>query len=167
MAFPDLVYRRLLCGSVYFESHSSPQAVVQPFTEVKQGFYPFKLVTLSMNWHPSDDTMIGTELQEGGRTFEYESDFHARDVVDTPENEIVRHIIVKDDVDYHATSELLYSLVEDAKQHFLSYLTEDEAVKVMRDRQKTIELYLQKACDVLKNICKEMLKDGKHSREKE
>lgn len=115
-----------------------PQAVVQPFTEVKQGFYPFKLVTSSMNWHPSDDTMIGTELQEGGRTFEYESNFHARDVVDTPENEIVRHIIVKDDVDYHATSELLYSLVEDAKQHFLSYLTEDEAVKVMRDRQKTI-----------------------------
>ena len=91
-----------------------------------------------MNWHPSNDTMIGTELQEGGRTFEYESDFHARDVVDTPENEIVRHIIVKDDVDYHATADLLYSLVEEAKQHFLSYLTEDEAVKVMRDRQKTI-----------------------------
>ncbi len=115
-----------------------PQAVVQPFTEVKQGFYPFKLVTSGMNWHPSDDTMIGTELQEGGRTFEYESDFHARDVVDTPENEIVRHIIVKDDVDYHATADLLYSLVEEAKQHFLSYLTEEEAVKVMRDRQKTI-----------------------------
>lgn len=115
-----------------------PQAVVQPFTEVKQGFYAFKLNTASMNWHPSDDTMIGTELQEGGRTFEYESDFHARDIVDTPENEIVRHIIVKDDVDYHATSELLYSLVEEAKQHFLSYLTEEEAVKVMRDRQKTI-----------------------------
>ena len=115
-----------------------PQAVIQPFTEVKQGFYPFKLVTTSMNWHPADDTMIGTELQEGGRTFEYDSDFRARDVVDTPENEIVRHIIVKDDVDYHTTAELLYSLVSDAKQHFLSYLTEEETVKVMRDRQKTI-----------------------------
>ena len=115
-----------------------PQAVVQPFVEVKQGFYSFKLDTTRMNWHPSEDTMIGTELQKGGRTFEYESDFHAREVVDTPENEIVRHIIVKDDVDYHATSELLYSLVDDAKQHFLSYLTEEEAIKVMRDRQKTI-----------------------------
>lgn len=115
-----------------------PQAVVQPFTEVKQGFYPFKLDTSSMNWHPSDDTMIGTELQEGGRTFEYESDFHAREVVDTPENEIVRHIIVKDDVDYRETADLLYSLVNDAKEHFLTYLTEDETVKVMRDRQKTI-----------------------------
>lgn len=115
-----------------------PQAVVQPFTEVKQGFYPFKLVTSSMNWHPADDTMIGTELQEGGRTFEYDSDFRARDVVDTPENEIVRHIIVKDDVDYYTTAELLYSLVDDAKQHFLTYLTEEETGKVMRDRQKTI-----------------------------
>lgn len=36
---------------------------------------------------------------------------------------------------------------------------------IPRDDAK--ELYLQKACDVLKNICKEMLKDGKHSREKE
>lgn len=115
-----------------------PQAVVQPFTEVKQGFYPFKLVTSGMNWHPSDDTMIGTELQEGGRTFEYESDFHAREVVDTPENEIVRHIIVKDDVDYHTTADLLYSLVDDAKQHFLTYLTEKETSKVMCDRQQTI-----------------------------
>ena len=115
-----------------------PQAVIQPFTEVKQGFYPFKLVTTSMNWHPADDTMIGTELQEGGRTFEYDSDFRARDIVDTPENEIVRHIIVKDDVDYYTTAEMLYSLVSDAKQHFLSYLTEEETVKVMRDRQKTI-----------------------------
>lgn len=115
-----------------------PQAIVQPFKEVKQKFYKFKLVTSSMNWHPSEDTMIGTELQEGGRTFDYESDFYARDVVDTPENEIVRHIVSKDDVDYHVTSDLLYSLVEDAKQHFLSYLTEEETLKVMRERQKTI-----------------------------
>ncbi len=115
-----------------------PQAVVQPFAEVKQGFYEFTLDTRSMNWHPSDDTMIGTELQEGGQTFEYRSDLRAMDVVDTPENEIVRHIVVRDDVDYTATADLLYSLVADVKKHFLSYLTEAEAEKVMRDRQKTI-----------------------------
>ncbi len=115
-----------------------PQAVVQPFTEVKQGFYPFKLDTRNMSWHPSDDTMLGTELQEGGRTFEYSSAFKAREVVDSPENEIVRHIVVRDDIDYMATREILYSLVNDAKEHFLTYLTLDEAEKVMRDRQKTI-----------------------------
>ena len=115
-----------------------PQVVVQPFTEVKQGFFEFKLDTRSMNWHPSDDTMIGTELQEGGQTFEYNSSFKAREVVDTPENEIVRHLIIHDDVDYCSTADLLYSLVGDAKAHFMTYLTEAEAEKVMRDRQKTI-----------------------------
>ena len=42
------------------------------------------------------------------------------------------------DADYGATSDLLYSLVGDLKKHFLTYLTEQEAEKVMRDRQKTI-----------------------------
>ena len=36
---------------------------------------------------------------------------------------------------------------------------------IPRDDAK--ELYLQKACDILKDICKEMLEHGKHSREKE
>ena len=34
-------------------------------------------------------------------------------------------------------------------------------------RNDAKELYLQKACDILKDICKEMLEHGKHSREKE
>lgn len=115
-----------------------PQAVVQPFTEVKRGYYPFTLDTRNMNWHPGNDTLIGTELQEGGETFEYDPNFYAREIVDTPENEIVRHLIVYDDIDYSTTADLLYSLVGDAKKHFLTYLSEDEAERVMRDRQKTI-----------------------------
>lgn len=115
-----------------------PQTVVQPFTEVKQGFTNFKLDTRSLNWHPSDDTMLGTELREGGRTFEMESDRSAMKKVDTAENEVVRHIIVKDNVDYASCADLIYSLINDAKEHFLSYLTEEETEKVMRDRQKTL-----------------------------
>ena len=34
-------------------------------------------------------------------------------------------------------------------------------------RKDAKELYLQEACDVLKDICREMLENGKHSREKE
>lgn len=115
-----------------------PQAVVQPFTEVKQGYRSFTLDTHNMNWHPGNDILIGTELQEGGKTFEYDPNFYAREVVDTPENEIVRHLIVYDDIDYMTTADLLYSLVGDAKKHFLTYLSEDEADRVMRERQKTI-----------------------------
>lgn len=115
-----------------------PQMVVQPFTEVKQGFTEFTLDTSSMNWHPSDDTLLGTELQEGGKTFELESNRSAMAKVDTAENEIVRHIIIHDNVDYSSCADLIYALVNEAKQHFLSYLTDEEAEKVMRDRQKTI-----------------------------
>lgn len=115
-----------------------PQSVVQPHTEVKRGFYDFKLDTSRMLWHPSDDTLQGTELQEGGKTFILETGTVAFAKVDTVENEIVRHIIVHDNVDYASCSDLIYSLIDDAKRHFLSYLKEDEIEKVMRDRQRTI-----------------------------
>lgn len=115
-----------------------PQTVVQPFAEVKQGFTDFTLDTRSLNWHPSDDTLLGTELQEGGKTFEMESDRSAIEKVDTAENEVVRHIIVHDNIDYASCADLIYSLLNDAKQHFLSYLSEEEVEKVMRDRQKTL-----------------------------
>lgn len=115
-----------------------PQAVVQPYTEVKQGFYHFTLDTRNMNWHPGNDTLIGTELRENGETFEQNPDAHAIDNVDTPENEIVIQIIKNDDIDYRATADLIYSLIGDAKKHFLTYLTEDETERVMRNRQKTI-----------------------------
>lgn len=115
-----------------------PQSVVQPHTEVKRGFYDFKLDTSNMCWHPSDDTILGTELQEDGETFTMEIGAVAFSKVDTVENEIVRHIIVHDNVDYSCCADLIYSLISDAKGHFLSYLNKEEAEKVMRDRQRTI-----------------------------
>ena len=115
-----------------------PVAVVQPFTEVKRGFHDFKLDTRNINWHPSDDTLIGTELQEGGETFEYDPEFALFPVTDTAENEVARHIIIHDNVDYGSSSELIYSLIDDAKRHFMTYLTLEEAEKVMRGRQRTL-----------------------------
>ena len=115
-----------------------PQSVIQPHTEVKRGFYDFTLDTSRMRWHPSDDTLLGTELMEGGETFTLETGTVAFAKIDTVENEIVRHIIIHDNVDYATCSDLIYSLIADAKRHFLSYLNDEEAEKVMRDRQRTI-----------------------------
>lgn len=115
-----------------------PQGVIQPFTEVKHGFTDFTLDTRSIGWHPSDDTLIGTELQEGGETFEYEADLALFPKADTVDNEIVRHIIIHDNVDYHSCSELIYSLITDARRHFSLYLNSEETEKVMRDRQRSL-----------------------------
>ena len=115
-----------------------PQAVVQPFNEIKRGFTDFRLDTRNMNWHPSGHTMIGTELREGGETFEQNPEFTAMARVDSSENEIVRHIIVHDNVDYASCSDLLYSLIGEAKAHFLTYLSEEDAIEVMYQRQTTI-----------------------------
>jgi type III restriction enzyme len=41
-------------------------------------------------------------------------------------------------VDYRSCSELIYSLINDAKEHFLTYLQPDETEKVMRDRQRSL-----------------------------
>ncbi len=115
-----------------------PQAVVQPFTEVRHGFEPFRLDTRSMNWYPGKDVLIGTELKEDGRTFEFDPDYQALEYVDTPENEIMIHIIKNDDVDYASTADLIYTLIGEAREHFRSYLTEGETERVMREKQKTI-----------------------------
>lgn len=115
-----------------------PRSVVQPYVEVKRGFYSFHLNTDSMNWHPGSDVLLGTELREGGRIFEYDPAFKVHETVDTPENEIVRRLVAYDDIDYQSTADLLYSLVGEAKAHFLTYLSEEETERVMRERQKTI-----------------------------
>lgn len=115
-----------------------PQAVVQPFNEIKRGFIDFSLNTRNMTWHPSGQSMIGTELKEGGETFEQNPDVAALSRVDTPENEIVRHIIVHENVDYSMCADLLYKLVDEAKTHFLTYLSADDTTEVMYQRQTTI-----------------------------
>jgi type III restriction enzyme len=115
-----------------------PQSVIQPHTEVKRGFYDFRLDTSRMHWHPADDTLLGTELQEGGETFTINTGATAFSTVDTAENEIVRHVMIHDNVDYASCAELIYSLIADAKNHFLSYLNGEETEKVMRDRQRSI-----------------------------
>jgi type III restriction enzyme len=41
-------------------------------------------------------------------------------------------------VDYGRCADLIYSLIEDAKKHFLTYLAAEETEKVMRNRQRTL-----------------------------
>ncbi len=115
-----------------------PQAIVQPFNEVKRGFTPFQLNTANMNWHPSGKVMIGTELKKDGKVVVQNPESSSATRVDSPENEIIRHIIVHDNVDYSSCADLLYALVGEAKAHFLTNLSEEDAIEVMYQRQSTI-----------------------------
>ena len=90
-----------------------------------------------MNWHPSSQSMVGTELREGGETFEYNPEIAAATRVDSAENEIIRHIIIHENVDYSTCADLLYKLVCEEKDYFCTYLSE-EVVEVMYQRQTTI-----------------------------
>lgn len=114
-----------------------PKTIIQPSTEVKQIATRFTLNTSSMKWYPANNILLGTELQEGGKTFEVQTNSIAADDYST-ENEIAQYIIAHDNIEYTACADLIYSLINDAKQHFLTYLTIEETTQVMRERQKTI-----------------------------
>lgn len=122
-----------------------PQTVVSPHVEVKHGFHPFHLDTRNMNWRPAKDVLVGTELMEGGRTVRLDVASAETPHSDTAENEIAKFIIVNDNIDYSECADLIYALIGELKDHLMSYLSEDEAEQVMRDRAKLIAemIYLQ------------------------
>ena len=75
-----------------------PRLVIQPSATIKQKFYKFPLNTQNIYWHPADHTLLGTELKTDGKTFELKSDIFESNSVDTIANEIIRHIIIHDNV---------------------------------------------------------------------
>ena len=116
-----------------------PQANVQPIIEIKQGFYEFDLDTRNMNWHPSNDVLVGQELHEDGKIIEVDTSFANIKDTDTPENAIIKHLILHDNIDYNSCADLMYKLIKQLKNHFSTYLrNEDEVNKVLIQRRRSI-----------------------------
>lgn len=58
---------------------------------------------------------------------------------DKPENLIIKEIcFARDDVDYEKNADLLYGLIEQLKQHFKSYLSEEDMIRVLKQRRKDL-----------------------------
>jgi type III restriction enzyme len=107
-------------------------------------FDDFDLNTLNLNLRPTDDTIIGQELSEGGRFIEFEGDDIEllKKSADSPEKDVAKYIIAKDDINYMMCCKLIFSLVAQAKNHFLSYLSAEDTNRVMRQQARTIADYI-------------------------
>ncbi|MDR2655933.1 MAG: DEAD/DEAH box helicase family protein [Oscillospiraceae bacterium] len=121
-----------------------PELVINPQSVSVYRFEDFELSAHNLNLRPTDKAIIGRELSEGGRLVEFESDDIEllRKPAGSPENEVAKYIIVKDNIDYAKCGKLIFSLIAQAKKHFLSYLSAEDTDLCLRQQARTIADYI-------------------------
>ncbi len=117
-----------------------PRIQVVPKGEVRSGFKAFTLELGSLNYQsPSDDLWIQhlrtnqleiLSMDKGGMEETRLEDY------------IVSGLVDFDDVAYDDHADLLYDLAAQTVQHFLRYLSEDDARKVLRMHQRKIAHFI-------------------------
>ncbi len=117
------------------KSIAIPRIAVVPTGEVTVGFHPFSLDMSGLNLQPVDRELIIQSL----RTNEQETLSSEVGITESRlEDYIVYALVDFDDIDYHAHADLLYDLSGQAVEHFLSYLSEDEARAVLDHNRRLI-----------------------------
>lgn len=116
-----------------------PQSTVQQKLEIIQGFHDFELDTRAINYRPSSEDIKLKALTKEGKVSHLRSKEKAEEAYDTPDNEIIKYIILeKSDVDYMQTSDLLYKLLQQLKDHLATYLTGEEVQQVLRQYKRDL-----------------------------
>ena len=117
-----------------------PRILVVPKGEVKSGFRPFTLDLARMRYEAPNETLWAAYLRTG------QIDRIGVGAVTIDEQRlddyVVSGLIDFDDVAYDEHADLLYDLAEQVTRHFQSYLSEDEARKVLRLHQKEIASFV-------------------------
>ena len=112
-----------------------PRIAVVPTGEVTVGFDPFTLDLSGLHLQPADGELVIQNL----RTKEQETLSSEVGITEKRlEDYIVYALVDFDDIDYHSHADLLYDLAGQAVQHFLSYLSEDEARAVLDHDRRLI-----------------------------
>jgi type III restriction enzyme len=113
-----------------------PRILVVPKGEVRSGFRPFTLDLATLRYPPVGDELWVQHL----RTSQMDIVALGRGGVEEArlEDTVVSGLVDFDDVSYDDHADLLYDLAGQAVRHFLSYLTTDEARKVLRCYQRPI-----------------------------
>ncbi|WP_166300658.1 DEAD/DEAH box helicase [Bradyrhizobium sp. 2S1] len=117
-----------------------PRILVVPKGEVKSGFKPFTLDLSTINYSAPDDELWIRHL----RTEQVDVIGLGRGSVDEQrlEDYVVSGLIDFNDVAYDEHAELLYDLAEQVVTHLQSYLSVDDARKVLRLHQAEIARFV-------------------------
>jgi type III restriction enzyme len=117
-----------------------PRILVVPTGEVKAGFHPFEVELSPINYPaPSEDLWV-----QHLRTNQLEViSVGAGGIQEARlEDFIVSGLVDFDDISYDAHADLLYDLAGQVVRHLLSYLSEDDARRVLRVYQRNIAQFI-------------------------
>lgn len=116
-----------------------PQMVVQAVNDVKLIYKKFELDATGINYQPSRDDMQGTELRDGGKTFDLDlNGIGGRREYKAPEDGIIALLLAKDNVYYEKCSEIIYDLIDQLTEHLRSYLSDENVERVLIERRKVL-----------------------------
>jgi len=117
-----------------------PRILVVPKGEVESGFHAFTLALSGLNFQPISEELWKQVL----RTGEVELIGLGKGGMKEKrlENYVVSGLVDFDDIDYDKHSDLLYDLASQTVAHFKSYLTDEEAGKVLWRHQKEIAAFV-------------------------
>lgn len=117
-----------------------PRILVVPKGEVKAGFKPFTLKLETLKYPAVSDELWIQHLRTN--QLEVMALGHGGIEEERLEDYVVSGLVDFDDVSYDDHADLLYDLAAQTVQHFLGYLSEDDARKVLRCYQKPISQYI-------------------------
>lgn len=117
-----------------------PRILVVPKGEVASGFHSFQLELFGLSFQPISEELWVQFLRTGITEVIGVGKGGIRE--DRLENYVVSGLVDYDDIDYEKHADLLYDLAVQTVNHFKSYLTEEEAAKVLCRHQKEIAAFI-------------------------
>ncbi|MGH8738776.1 MAG: type III restriction endonuclease subunit R, partial [Burkholderiales bacterium] len=117
-----------------------PRILVVPTGEVKSGFKSFQLKLDGMNFQAVDEALWVQHLRTGFTETVATLRGGSREA--RLEDYVVSGLVDFNDISYDDHADLLYDLASQTVKHFRSYLSEEDAAKVLRYHQREIARFV-------------------------
>lgn len=138
----DTLYDNIV-ESIIKQTISIPRITIEQKMDTKYEFSDFDLDDSKLNYHPSDNTILITELSSGKKQILKGNKETIK--INRIEDIIVDELTKNPDVNYDENAELLYKLAEQAIKKFKQNLTEEDVCRVVVEKKKDIanNIYIQ------------------------